>query len=114
MSLENILISLGVSLSLTLILELVFALTFKVRNQSLLIVIFANILTNPAVVMLHLLLCRYCAFPEVPVVLVSEISAIILEWLIYSHCTDIKKPFLFSLAANAFSYSCGLLAGALI
>lgn len=114
MSFKYIFLSLGISLFLTLILEIAFALVFKVRSKSLLIVLLANVLTNPAVVVLHLLLCRHYTFSEIPVILVLECSAILTEAVVYKHCTDIKKPFLFSLSSNTFSYLCGLLAGSLI
>lgn len=114
MPLEYIFLSLGISLALTLVLELGFAFVFKLRRKALLLTVLANILTNPAVVVLHLLLCRYYAFPEVAVISVLEISAVGIEALIYKTESSIKRPFLFSLGANAFSYFCGLLIGALI
>ena len=40
---------------------------------------------------------------------VLEIAAVIAEWLVYKSRTDIKKPFLFSLCANGFSFLCGIL-----
>lgn len=113
MSLKYILLSLGISLTLTLILELFFALIFKVRGKALLLTIFANILTNPAVVVLYLLFCRHYTFPEAVVISILEISAVVVEAVIYK-TSGIKRPFLLSLGANAFSYLCGLLIGSLI
>lgn len=110
MSLEYILLSLGISLFLTLALELAFALVFKVRGKALLIVALVNVLTNPAVVILHLLLCRHFSLPEIAVVSILEIFAVIAEAAVYkARCTSIKRTFLFSLGANAFSYLCGVL-----
>ena len=115
MSLEYILYSLGISLLLTLALELAFALVFKVRGRALLIVILVNILTNPAVVTLYLLFCRHFSLPALIIVSVLEISAVIIEAIIYkTRCLSITKPFLFSLGANAFSYLCGVVIGALL
>ncbi len=115
MTLEHILLSLLVSLLLTAILELVFALVFRVRGYTLLIVTLVNILTNPAVVVLFNLFCRHYSLPELAVIPILEISAVLIEALIYkTRCSTIKRPFLFSLGANIFSYLCGLIISALI
>ena len=37
-----------------------------------------------------------------------EVSAVIVEWLYYRACSEqLKKPLLFALLANAFSYGMG-------
>lgn len=114
MPLDYILVSLAVSLLLTLLLELLFALVFGIKGHALLISALANILTNPAVVILHLLLCRHYSLPEAAAIPLLEISAVLTEALIYAKCTDIRRPFLFSLGANTFSYFSGALISALL
>lgn len=114
MSLEYILLSLCISLLLTVFLELIFALVFRARGRALLIVTLANVLTNPAVVVLFLLLCRHYSLPEYAVVPILETGAMLIEALIYARCTEIRRPFLFALAANAFSYLSGAVIGTLL
>ena len=115
MSAEYIFSSLGTSLLLTIMLELVFALIFKVHGRTLIIVILVNVLTNPAVVVLYLLLCRYFSLPALCVVPVLEIGAVICEAAIYKYrCEAIRHPFIFAFSANIFSYFCGALIGALL
>ncbi len=115
MSPEYIFLSLSVSLLLTVALELMFALLFKIRGRTLIIVILVNILTNPAVVVLYLLLCRHYTFPPLAVVPILEVSAFLAEALIYkTRCRSIQHPFIFALGANLFSYLCGVVIGTLI
>ena len=103
----NLLISLG----LTIVLELVFCSIFKLRGAyNLTLVVLVNIITNPPVVLLNHLLKQNTSLPSVLIVLVLEISAVLIEGLYYKlYIKDIKRPLLFSLGANAFSYFSGLL-----
>ncbi len=114
MTLEYILVSLALSLFLTLLLELLFSLAFNIKGRSLLMVVFANILTNPVVVVLYLLLCRHFLLPDFIVVPILEAGAVFIEALIYSKYTSIKKPFHFSVSVNIFSYFSGALLSALL
>ncbi len=115
MSPEFIYSSLGISLLLTLVIELLFALCFRIRGKDLIIVGLVNVLTNPAVVVLYLLLCRYYCLWDAAVVIILEIIAFLTEALIYKTvCRSIKRPFLFAFGANAFSYLCGALIGVLL
>ena len=97
------------SLSLTLLLELLIARLCRLRGKDYLLLILVNILTNPAVVYLHLL-CR-TLIPngrdlwQIPL----EAAAIWLEGVCYARfARSIRRPYLFSLVANLFSYTCGL------
>lgn len=109
----TILESMLIALVLTLILELFFAALWGIRNRrDILIVILANVMTNPLVNFLHavfadLIILKGWAMTAATAAL--EISAVIAEWYVYKKGTEIKKPFLFSLGANAFSFLCGLL-----
>ena len=100
-----------ISLGLTVSLELIFALLFKVRGaRDFVLLIVVNVITNPAVVLLNYLLIREAGLPRVPVIIVLEAAAVLVEALYYRRYGEtIKKPFLFSLGANAFSFSIGLL-----
>ena len=107
----NFLWTLLISLGLTEALELCFAYIFKIRNKSdLLLVITVNIITNPPVVLLSYLLNSRTEVPQLLTVSVLEAAAILTEGLYYRHYAQaIRRPFLFSLGANAFSYLTGLI-----
>ena len=95
---------LAVSLGLTLLFEFFFAFCWGLRGKrEFLIVFLVNLLTNPVVVTL------YYSFPITrKLVLLLELSAVLAEWLCYRACSErLKRPFLFALCANAFSYGLG-------
>ena len=97
MKAELLIRSLIVSLALTLMLELGFALIPGVRgSRSLALVALANVLTNPPLL-----------------TIAAELSAVFIEGVIYRAGTDFRRPMLFSLSANAFSYLIGLALNAL-
>jgi hypothetical protein len=102
--------ALGISLALTLVFELAFCLAFKVRGaHDLLLVAAVNVLTNPVVILAHALLTRGTALSEFAIVLPLELMAVLVEGACYKYSAKaIKRPFLLSLGANAFSYFCGL------
>ena len=109
-SIWQILPTFALSLGLTLILELAVALLCRLRGRDLLLVILVNILTNPAVVYLDMV----CAarFPngrdlwQIPL----EAAAILVEgWCYAKYAHSVRRPWMFALVANVFSYSCGLL-----
>ncbi len=109
---QALLLSLGVSLLLTLLLELAFALLFRVRGKwDLTLVILANILTNPVVVLCHhLTRALLPSFPIAVATLLLEAGAVLIEGLCYQRYSQrIPRPYLFSLAANGFSYGMGVL-----
>ena len=94
----------AVSLGLTLLFESVFALCWGLRGKREFFILFlANLLTNPVVV------CLYYSFPPAQkLVLLLELAAVLTEWLCYRTCSEkLKRPFLFALFANAFSYGLG-------
>ncbi|MBP8641018.1 MAG: hypothetical protein KBI01_09015 [Oscillospiraceae bacterium] len=105
-----------ISLALTLVLELVFSLAFKVRStHSLTMVLLANVLTNPPVVLLNNILSRKTELTSVIIILILEIAAVLIEGIYYNRfANEIKRPFMFSLGANAFSYLTGLILQQLI
>jgi len=95
--------ALVISLALTLAVETAFAAVMKKRGYDLLLCALVNVVTNPAAVLLHLL------FPGTLITAACEAGAVIAEWLLYRYCgRGYKKPFLFSLCANALSFGTGL------
>lgn len=105
---EYLLKSLAVSLSLTEVLEVVFALVVHVRGRGLLLLLLVNVVTNPVVVLAHFFFRRYTDIPAYVIWPPLEAMAALAEALIYKNCGDqVKKPFLFSLGANAFSFGVG-------
>lgn len=94
----------AVSLGLTLLFESLFALGWGLRGKREFLILFlVNLLTNPLVV------CLYLSFPIArKLVLLLELGAVLAEWLCYRACSEqLKRPFLFALFANAFSYGLG-------
>lgn len=96
-----------ISLGLTLLLELAVALLWRVRRLDLALVILVNALTNPLVVLLHGLLLPYGVLIHT---VLPEIFALATEALIYYRLENgIRRPALFAIVANGFSYTAGLL-----
>ncbi len=101
---------LGISLLLTLIFEEAFALFWGLRGRrELTIIALVNILTNPVVVLAYYTTTYFFGWPAVPVIAVLEISAVLVEWRCLYACSEqLKRPLLFAILANAFSYGLGL------
>lgn len=96
-----------ISLGLTVLLELPLALVFRLSGRDLALVAVANLLTNPLVVLTHTLLPD--AGPLLQTVL-PELWAVATEAVIYEKLgRSIPHPLGLSVAANAFSYTTGLL-----
>lgn len=101
--------TLAVSLLLTWLFEEGFALLWGLRGRrELTVVALVNLLTNPAVVLLHHTAVGLWRWHAVPVTAALELSAVLIEWLCYRACSrQLKRPLLFSLLANALSYGAG-------
>ena len=106
-----LLTSLGLSLALTLVLEAGFFLLVGKRDKKdLLLLLLVNILTNPVVVLSFWLTTRYTGWNPVLVIIPLELFAVLTEGYYYKkYGQSFKHPFLFSLAANAFSFGVGQL-----
>ena len=104
-------ISLVVSFVLTLALESSFFLVIGKRNRKdLLLLLLVNIITNPVVVLTYNILVFNIGFNRVLVIIPLEILAVLTEGFYYKkYGCDFKRPYLFSLSANAFSYFSGLI-----
>jgi len=101
---------LAIALAMTLVLEWAFTWLWGVNDaDDYKLVGLVNVLTNPAVNLLFALLVRLWGLPMLPVMIALEVSAIAVEWLCYHVLSDIYRPFLFSLCANAFSFCAGYL-----
>lgn len=100
---------LAVSLALTLLFEEGFALYWGLRGRRELgLVALVNCLTNPPVVLLHYTAVTLWRWPDVWVTLALEAAAVIVEWRCYrAYSEQVRKPFLFALLANLFSYGAG-------
>lgn len=99
-----------ISLGLTLLLELPVAYAWGLRSRhDITVAVLVNILTNPAVVLLYLLITARTGWPWPVVQLPLEALAIKVEAACYRACgEDIRSPALLALCANAFSYTVGL------
>ena len=99
-----------IALVLTILIELSVALIAGYRDhKTIKVIILAQIITNPIVVLISNLCILYTALPVWAFHAPLEIGALCAEWLIYRKYTnEIHHPFMFSLAANASSYIIGL------
>lgn len=105
-----LLASLGISLLLTLVFETgFFFFTGKRDKKDLLLLVMVNILTNPPVVLLYWLTVLRAGWNFV-IIIPLEVFAVWIEGCYYKkYSRDFKRPYFFSLAANAFSFGVGLL-----
>lgn len=107
---------LGVSLGMTIALEFLFAVAVGVRNRKdLLLLVLVNVMTNPPVVLTYYLLALYTPLSGWPVQIPLEILAVLAEAYCYrSYGRETRRPFRFSLFANAFSFGVGALLNAVV
>ena len=116
-----LLTALALSLLLTIALETGLFLVIRNRGKGLpwkkagnkkdlLLVLLVNIITNPVVVLLYWLTMIYMDFSPIIILMPLELFAILLEGYYYKrYGSGFRYPYLFSLAANAFSYGTGVL-----
>lgn len=97
------------SLGLTLVFELAVALCWGLRRRDLLLCVLVNVMTNPAVVLLHFM------FPAPLVTALLELGAVGAEGFCYRRFGErVRRPWLFSLVANGCSFGLGLIIGQLM
>ena len=103
--------ALALSLVLTIIIEAGFFLLIGKRNKKdMLLVILVNVLTNPVVVLLYWLAAYHTGINLIFIIVLLEIFAVITEGYCYrKYALEIKRPYAFSLAANAISFITGIL-----
>jgi len=106
-----LLAALAISLVLTLALETgFFFVTGKRDKKDLLLVILANIITNPVVVLTYWLTVLHTDLNTVIIIIPLEVFAVVTEGYHYKKFgRSFRRPYLFSLAANIFSYGTGVL-----
>lgn len=100
---------LAVSLALTLVLEEAFALVWGLRGRRELgTVALVNVLTNPLVVLLYHTAVGLLGWNALAVTAALETAAVLAEWRYYRLCSQqLRRPLLFALLANGFSYGAG-------
>ena len=106
---DALLTALVVSLLLTLLLEEGFALAWGLRGRrELALAALVNCLTNPPVVLLYHTAVGLGHWSPALAAAVLECGAVVVEWRCYKAFSEqLRRPFLFSLLANAFSYGTG-------
>lgn len=105
----DMLYSLGMSLILTLLLEVGFALIYGIRDRKdIVLLILVNILTNPLVVLSYYLIINYTVVNGLIAIVVLELMAIFTEGYYYrTYGKTFRRPLLFSVYINLFSYLTG-------
>lgn len=100
---------LAVSLLLTLVFEEGFALLWGLRGRRELgLVALVNCLTNPPVVLLYHTSVVFWHWNGVLAAVVLEAAAVLVEWRCYRAFSEqVRRPFLFALLVNLFSYGAG-------
>ena len=100
---------LAVSLLLTLVFEEGFALLWGLRGRREMgLVALMNCLTNPPVVLLYHTAAGLWHWNSLLVTVVLEGLAVLVEWrCCRAFSEQVKRPFLFALLINLFSYGAG-------
>lgn len=101
--------TLAISLALTLALEEAFALVWGLRGRRELgTVALVNLLTNPPAVLLYHTAVGLLGWSALVMTAVLETAAVLVEWRYYRLCSQqLRRPLLFALLANVFSYGAG-------
>ena len=100
----------SISLLLTLVLECLFAFLWGLRGKkAFLLVTLVNIVTNPAAVLTYWLYSMYYGKALLVVQVGIEILVVTVEALIYrsfakKESFGLKRPILFAMLANVFSW----------
>ena len=78
--------------------------------MDLLLLILANLMTNPAVVLLYWLVAMSTKWNAYLIQAPLEALAVLTEGLLFKkYGQEFKRPYLFAIAVNAFSYGAGIL-----
>ena len=99
---DDLILSLCLSLLITELIECAFALLLGKRGKALVLCGMVNLVTNPAVVLL-----RFVLRGGWPVIALLEGTAVLAEGGFYRYSGLYERPFLFSLAANCLSFFLG-------
>lgn len=96
-------------LLITIIIEVLISILLGLRKKDILNVILVNIVTNPLVVSIPVLInIEYGLFERHISLVILEVFALLFEFIIYKKYLNNKfKPFLLSLILNFSSYFVG-------
>jgi hypothetical protein len=102
-------LSMTLSLALTLALEAGFFLLIGKRDKKdLLLLLLVNVLTNPVVVLSFWLAVLYTGWNPSIILIPLELFAVGAEgWYYQKYGREFRRPYLFSFAANLFSFGMG-------
>ena len=106
---KALLASLGLSLTLTIALETGFFLLIGKRNKKdLLLLLLVNVITNPVVVLSFWLAVLYMDWNKYIILVLLELFAVLIEGYYYKkYGISFRRPYIFSLCANMFSFWAG-------
>lgn len=113
---KDLLPVLSISFGLTLLIEEAFAfITGVTSKEDLLLIFLVNLLTNPAAVICYYYITSFTQLNSVIIKIPIELIVIFIEGFYYKkYSVFIKKPFLFSVFANVFSFGTGLILNAIL
>jgi hypothetical protein len=101
----------AICLGITIVIEVIFAYLFKVRDKKdLLNIVLANIITNPVIVTVTILInYKFGSTYYYISLVILEILVVIVEGLLYKKylCFNKINPFLLSMLLNILSYVSG-------
>ena len=111
-----LLFSLAISLVLTIVFESGFFLAIGKRDKKdLLLLLLVNVITNPIVVLSFWLIVLFTNLNPYIMLIPLELFAVLFEGYHYKkYGRSFRRPYLFSLAANMFSFGIGELIQRLI
>ena len=100
---------LAVSLALTLVLEEGFALAWGLRGRRELVrAALVNCLPTPPVVLLYHTVTALWGWSAPTAAVILEAAAVLVEWRCWRAFSEqVRRPFLFVLLSNLFSYGTG-------
>lgn len=99
-----------ISLAITLVFELTTAFFLHVRDHfDFVFIALANVITNPVVVFIQMLVIFFCPRFLVISAAVLECSAVLAEWQIFKKVLRYNRisPFVLSLILNGVSFAAG-------
>lgn len=96
-------------LLITILIEFIGAIIIGIRDKKdILIIILINILTNPILNIIYLIVTIYLKFINEKIALyILEVLVVVIEGVIYKKYFEYKKinPFIISIILNTLSYS---------
>ena len=103
------------NLLLTIIIECALIALILRRREAVLAGVLANLLTNPALNLVTIVLCGNLSLPYLPVVVPLELAAVAAEVWVYASLPGLSRvrAWLISFFLNAASFSTGLVLSAI-